>query len=326
MLLYSSVVWGQCVNKGMLSWKYLPVTYRDFETHTGNCPSLSGYEDSDGAFHTDLFYLHSHKGNVSDVKIYLYRMDEKFGTLTKDTNPYDAIQIYFNNKGGISKRISKWSLPLHIPYDYRQTIHSFERNKSTDYCFYDTEHIIHEYDSKGHTIQIVYHSNLGSSYDKPIIFKYKYASNSENISQILAYDGNNGKELGKVTYDYDSDWRLVGLYGELNTGVIEYWRKDFKYDEKGNLTYMYYATGFTYTNDLDRKNNYYYDNEYDSVGNLVKVICRNESTTRNRTTTVTYTRHFNYDKYGNWTEMTTTSTYPKNIGAYIKRTFNYRSE
>ena len=36
--------------------------------------------------------------------------------------------------------------------------------------------------------------------------------------------------------------------------------------------------------------------------------------------------NFNYDKYGNWTEMTTTSTYPKNIGAYIKRTFNYRSE
>ena len=44
------------------------------------------------------------------------------------------------------------------------------------------------------------------------------------------------------------------------------------------------------------------------------------------TALVNLLKYFNYDKYGNWTEMTTTSTYPKNIGAYIKRTFNYRSE
>lgn len=314
-LSYCSLfAYGQIVNGYSFSWSRLPVTSEDFQICKGNGETLYNSVGEKG-FQTSQLY-NINKGNVSKFNVLFYSIEEKFGEPVLSTEAHEGFEVRYSQTGR-ALREHNWGLEWKaIPGGFGGNI-EFGNKGISEITYYDDEKIIYDYNNEGYVETVTCRS---------LIFKYAYVPNTNRISSVIVYDGSTAKESGRVNYVYDSQGRLVGLYGtNKHKGKNE---KQIKYDSQGNISYLRFtehSLGGVYMIQT-----YVYNNHYNEKGILYKAeyqyICeiRNNNRSPFHRTSSNFVSSYEYDALGNWIEVTTVDE--KGIGICTKRIITYREE
>lgn len=323
LFFISLLAHGQVINGEM--WSYLPVTSEQIQMYKGDGESLNNDVDFKNGMWTSQLYRIK-KNNVEKMSIAFYSIAEKFGKPTLSTGARKVIKVTYNSDGrillgggsnlGLDSRI--------IPGGYTQNGAkiklSDKRISEVNYSY--EEKAIYEYNQNGYVKTVKYHSYYGSQFDKMSIFQYNYIPNTNKISSIVAYDGQTAKEVGKVSYVYDGQKRLIHLSGNLvDVGKFE---KKIKYDTHGNIAFLGFYK-YPQMGGYD-KQEYIYNNHYDEKGLLYKTeyLYNVESKSHNLSSrySLNFVSCYKYDIFGNWVEVSTTNE--QGLGECVKRFITYK--